>query len=196
MKLWEGGFSKISCETLLPVKLSPNHLLLKLSAPFLCSLMASHPHHLTSRCCAVLANNTSPLPRRPSTSVFSVLVPITTDENTWTEVLISKGTWVLMQPRGGKRKRDGSVYKWAWKGRAVDFRIPQGKTTVKEVLVQHVYMHHQIVMAPGYGTGLPTHRPNCKFDLISYPSCCLYCFGYYLMNLLYCHCFRPLSLIL
>ena len=158
--------------------------------------MASHPHHLTSRCCAVVANNASPFPRRPSTSVFSILVPIiTTDENTWTEILISKGTWVLMQPRGGKRKRDGCVYKWAWKGRVVEFRIPQGKTTVKEVLVQHVYMHHQILMAPGYETGLPTHRPNCEFDLISYLSCYLYCFGYYLRNLLYCQYDYCMSLL-
>ena len=101
---------------------------------------------------------------------------MTLDGNTWTEVLISKGSWVLMQPRRGKRQHDGSIYKWAWKGRVLEFRIPQGKTTVKEVLVQHVYMHHQLVMAPGYETGLPTHRPNCKSALTSFLSCFSYCF--------------------
>lgn len=164
--------------------------------------MASQPHHLTSRCCAVVANNATSLPRRPSTSVFSILVPITLDGNTWTEVLISKGSWVLMQPRRGKRKHGGSVYKWAWKGRVVEFRIPQGKTTVKEVLVQHVYMHHQVVMAPGYDTGLPPHRPNCKFGLTSCFSCFIivlvitseiYCI---VCEIIVCHCFRHLSLIL
>ena len=107
-RFWEGGFSKNP--------LSPNHnysppsralyilsLLPLLSEPstlflYYHSSMASKSHHLTSRCCAMVANNAIGLPRRPLTSVFSILVPITLDGNTWKEVFISKGSWVLMQP--------------------------------------------------------------------------------------------------
>ena len=41
-----------------------------------------------------------------------------------------------------------------------DFKIEVGKTTVKEVLIQHVYMHNELVLDTK--RGLPTHRPNCK----------------------------------
>ena len=129
------------------------------------------PHHIysTSRCCAVVKNNTTPLPHRPSTTIFSIVIPISLDGHTWTEVLISKGSWVLMQPRRGKRTHNGNAFKWAWKGRVLEFRVPRGKTTVKEVLVQHVYMHNQLVIVAGNETGLPTNRPNCKLEYLLTP---------------------------
>lgn len=43
-----------------------------------------------------------------------------------------------------------------------EFKIEVGKTTIKEVLIQHVYMHNELVLDSESVTGLPTHRPNCK----------------------------------
>ena len=79
----------------------------------------------------------------------------------WTEIHITKGSWVLMQPpRRRKHNTSKNLFRSAWKGRVKDFKIEVGKTTIKEVLIQHVYMHNELVLDSE--SSLPTHIPNCK----------------------------------
>ena len=67
-----------------------------------------------------------------------------------------------MQPRRRKQTTSKNLFRAAWKGRVKDFKIQVGKTTIKEVLVQHVYMHNELVVDSVGAMGLPTHRTNCK----------------------------------
>lgn len=123
--------------------------------------MATSTRFTNSRCSPHICNTAESRPRRPRTSVFSILIPNSINkDNMWTEIHITKGSWVLMQPRRRKHNTNKNIFRSAWKGRVKDFKIEVGKTTVKEVLIQHVYMHNELVLDTE--SGLPTHRPNCK----------------------------------
>ena len=103
------------------------------------------------------------LPRRPVSSISSVENSSTIKtEGTWERFSVSKGAWVLMQPRKRKRPQTKNIFLASWKGRVRDFKITKGKISVKEVLIQHVYMHKELVLRD-YPKDLPQHRPNCIF---------------------------------
>ena len=106
-------------------------------------------------------------PRRPRSSIHSLLVANKVNtQNQWNQLKISKGSWVLMQPRRRKLATNKSIYTLAWKGKIKDFKIEVGKTTIMEVLVQHVYMHKELVLSRGELPSLPSHRSNCKCSFV------------------------------
>ena len=82
----------------------------------------------------------------------------------WKRLAMGKGVWVLMQLRRKKmRQRQQSTITFlaSWKGRVKDFRVKEGTKYIKEILVQHVYMHRELVLQE-YPASLPHCRPNCK----------------------------------
>ena len=84
--------------------------------------------------------------RKPSAQVESIIINNTLDENNqWIPQTIVKGSWVLLQARQGKR-RSKNEFLSSWKGRVKDFRLAENKKTVKEVLIQHVYMHKELCL--------------------------------------------------
>ena len=107
------------------------------------------------------SSSSSQRPRRPPSSIEAITVSNTLDEdNNWTKLTISKGSWILLQTR--KRKiLFPNVFLDHWKARVKDFWLQGTQKTIREVLVQHVYMHKEL----SFGTwpeGLPQRRPNCK----------------------------------
>ena len=78
---------------------------------------------------------------------------------------VGKGAWVLMQPKRSKKRskkqQSTSAFLTSWKGRVKGFRVKEGRRYVKEILVQHVYMHRELQLRE-YPAYLPHHRPNCK----------------------------------
>ena len=129
--------------------------------------MASSMQFKNRRCCPTTdtISESTLRPRRPKTSVFSIIIPNTINEdNKWIEIQITKGSWVLMQPRRHKHNNKRNLFKSAWKGCVKDFKIEVGRTTIKKVLVQHVYMHNERVLDREDSKGLLTHKPNCKSD--------------------------------
>ena len=81
---------------------------------------------------------------------------------------VEKGAWVLMQPKSIKKKsknqQSTSTFMASWKGRVKDFRVKEGRRCIKEILVQHVYMHRDLVLWKSPAS-LPHHTPNCKHML-------------------------------
>ena len=104
--------------------------------------------------------------KRARSSISSVVLYNTKDENEdWIPQVYRKYSWVTMQPgsRGqyrvkGKASEDLTKH---WKGRILDFKMALGGKTVKEVLIQHVFMQKEINMGPD--VGLPRYRPHCKY---------------------------------
>lgn len=99
--------------------------------------------------------------RRPSSQIEAIIVANTLDEQSqWIPLTISKGSWVLLQTR--KRKKTSfNEFLDHWKARVKDFSLMGTQKTIKEVLVQHVYMHKELSLSER-PEGLPLHRPNCK----------------------------------
>lgn len=112
--------------------------------------------------------------KRARSSISSVVLYNIKDENEeWIPQVYRKYSWVTMQPgnRGqyrvkGKASEDLAKH---WKGRILDFKMAPGGKTVKEVLIQHVFMQKEINVGPL--EGLPRHRPHCKC-LCSVFQCC------------------------
>ena len=100
-------------------------------------------------------------PRRPSTAVKSVELfnSFDMDHGRWLSTTVTVGTWVLLQTR--RRKRTGNEFVNSYKGRVKDFRMSQTGKTVKEVLIEHAYMHSELRLRDS-PSGFPTHRPNCE----------------------------------
>lgn len=100
-------------------------------------------------------------PRRPSAEMESITVSNTLDEdNKWTPLTITKGSWILLQTR--KRKpQHSNEFLDHWKARVKDFSLQGTQKTIREVLVQHVYMHKELSL-PTWPEGIPMRRPNCK----------------------------------
>jgi len=103
------------------------------------------------------SNSTSPsdyvdesLPRlrRPRSEIHTVIISNTVNaRNHWIQLQLARGSWVLLQPRGRKHSSSKNIFLKAWKARIKDFKIETGKKIIKEVLVQHVYMHKEIVLS-------------------------------------------------
>ena len=101
-------------------------------------------------------------PRKPSAQIESIIINNTLDEmDQWIPQTIVKGSWVLLQSRRRKR-RSKNEFLNSWKGRVKDFKLAENKKSVKEVLIQHVYMHREIQVHE-WPEHLPLHRSNCKF---------------------------------
>lgn len=68
-----------------------------------------------------------------------------------------------MEPRRRKQAGSSNAYRASWKGRILDFRTIDGKKTIKEVLVQHVWSHTDIVKHGGDVSSIKNPRCNCKY---------------------------------
>lgn len=100
-------------------------------------------------------------PRRPSSQIDSITVTNVLDEdNKWTPLTITKGSWILLQTRKRKAKH-ANEFLDQWKARVKDFSLSGTQKTIREVLVQHVYMHKELSLCT-WPEGLPKRRPNCK----------------------------------
>lgn len=100
--------------------------------------------------------------RRPSSSISCIETSNRiTEAGTWERLVISRGDWVLMQPNRRRKRKYSNIFLESWKGRVKDFQVAEGKKSIKEVLVQHVYMHRELVVEQ-YPPYLPKNRPNCK----------------------------------
>ena len=92
--------------------------------------------------------------KKPPASIESITINNTLDEqNQWIPLTIVRGSWVLLQARIMKR-RSKNEFLSSWKGRVKDFRLAKNKKTVKKVLVQHVYMHRELLLVEW-----PEHLP-------------------------------------
>ena len=120
------------------------------------------------------------LPRRPIKQISSIEVSnIVTANASWKMFEVGKGAWVLMQPKRSKKRskkqQSTSAFLTSWKGRVKGFRVKEGRRCVKEILVQHVYMHRELQLRE-YPAYLPHHKPNCKhmiqLKLFSRHNCC------------------------
>ena len=101
-------------------------------------------------------------PRRPPALIESITIAnILDEENQWMPLTIVKGSWILLQSTKRKR-RSSNEFLASWKGRVKDFKLKENNKVVKEVLVQHVYMHKELTLTE-WPQNLPIHRPNCKF---------------------------------
>ena len=100
--------------------------------------------------------------RKPSAYVESITTYNTMDDmNQWIPLTIVRGSWVLMQAQR-KKRRSSNEFLNSWKGRVKDFKLANNQKIVKEVLIQHVYMHQELRLDER-PQNLPLHRPNCKF---------------------------------
>ena len=101
-------------------------------------------------------------PQRPSSSIEAITISNTLDEdNKWTTLTLKKGSWILLQTQ--KRKRASpNEFLDNWKARVKDFRLLGTQKVVREVLVQHVYMHKELSFAT-WPEELPLCRPNCEY---------------------------------
>lgn len=100
--------------------------------------------------------------RRPSSSISCIETSNRiTEAGTWERLVISRGDWVLMQPNRRRKRKYSNIFLESWKGRVKAFRVAEGKKIIKEVLVQHVYMHRELVVEQ-YPPYLQKNRPNCK----------------------------------
>ena len=99
--------------------------------------------------------------QKPSAYVKSITIYNTMDErNQWIPLTIVGGSWVLMQARRRKR-RSTNKFLNSWKGRVKNFKLGENRKTVKEVLIQHVYMHRELKLEER-PQNLALHRPNCE----------------------------------
>ena len=106
--------------------------------------------------------NITHLPRRPRSSISAIEIANTsTTEGHWQTLSVSKGSWVLMQPDRRRKRRSGNNFLTSWKGRVLDLRTKDGKKMKMEILVQHVYMHRELVLLDE-PDNFPHYRPNCK----------------------------------
>lgn len=102
--------------------------------------------------------------RRPSNSVHSILLPTFDDStNEWKSLQISKGTWVLLQPRRRKSTKSNNPFRAAWKARILDFKHANGRKIINEVLVQHVFSHKDVIAHGGDVTRVKNPRCNCEY---------------------------------
>ena len=100
--------------------------------------------------------------RKPSAQIESIIINNTLDEmDQWIPQTIVKGSWVLLQARRQKCRSKNEFFS-SWKGRVKDFRLAENKKAVKEVLIQHVFMHKEVQLIE-WPEHLPLYRPNCKF---------------------------------
>ena len=66
------------------------------------------------------------------------------EENKWTPLTLTKGSWILLQTRKRKKPQFANEFLDHWKARVKDFRLLGTQKTIREVLVQHVYMHREL----------------------------------------------------
>ena len=100
--------------------------------------------------------------KRPSTSVEAIITYDTNNKDeSWIPLTIHKGMWILMQQSKRIKSSTTNPYLAGWKGIIRDFRFGDNRKTVKEVLVQHVYMHKELFFDTESSI-LPLYRPNCK----------------------------------
>ncbi len=102
--------------------------------------------------------------RRPSSFIDSIVTFNSyNDQNQWNPLSISKGSWIIMQQsKRRKKSTTNNQFLSCWKGRVKDFRATSSGKVVKEILVQHVFMHKELHLQQGV-YNLHLHRPNCKF---------------------------------
>ena len=99
--------------------------------------------------------------RRRHTFVHSIVVANTVNEkNQWIQLQLTRGAWVLMQPRRRKHSKSKSIFISAWKGKIKDFKMETGKSSIKEVLIQHVYMHKELAISKEEQSNFPTHQTS------------------------------------
>ena len=122
--------------------------------------------------------------KRPRTSIEAIVTYNTTDQNgQWIPITIHKGTWILMQQNKRIKSSTKNSFLTGWKGIVKDFSFGDNKKSIKEVLVQHVYMHNDLHI-DSESSVLPLHRPNCKtlylnpLTLICKHVVQIYCYKY------------------
>lgn len=89
--------------------------------------------------------------RRPRSAINSVTVCNERDsEGLWIPCTYRKFQWVVMHPssKGAfrKRKKSNMDYRNFWKGRILEFKVSKGGQSISEVLIQHVYMHNEVMV--------------------------------------------------
>ena len=100
--------------------------------------------------------------KRPSASIESIATYNTFDkENCWIPTNVERGSWIIMQHARRKTQTTKNQFISCWKSRVKDFRLGTNKKAIKEVLVQHVYMHKELHIDPT-SFDLPLYRPKCK----------------------------------
>ncbi|KAI5081111.1 hypothetical protein GOP47_0004294, partial [Adiantum capillus-veneris] len=68
-------------------------------------------------------------------------------------------------PRRRKSSKATNIFHFSWKARVLDFKVEVGKKTVKQVFVQHVFTHSDVI-ANGGDVSM-VHNPRCNYV---YPS--------------------------
>ena len=110
-----------------------------------------------------LAMESSVRSKRPSANIYSITTyNRSMDKNNWLQQSIQKGCWVLMQERRRRKMQVQNKFLRGWKGIVKDFRFGTNKKTIKEILVQHAFMHKELCIDIS-SSKLPRHRPNCEF---------------------------------
>lgn len=51
-----------------------------------------------------------------------------------------------MQPNKRRKKQSTNRFLASWKGRVKDFKVKEGTKCIKEILIQHFYMHQELVL--------------------------------------------------
>lgn len=103
--------------------------------------------------------------RRPPSYIRSVTIfnNFNIDTQQWIPTILPLNSWVMLQKRKRQRQSGNhNDYKNSFKGRVIDFKVVG--TCVKEVRIQHAYMHSEIKLRT-WPKGIPLHRPNCKIFL-------------------------------
>ena len=101
-------------------------------------------------------------PLKLASSIEAITISNTLDEdNKQNPITLRKGSWTLLQIE--KRKiLFPSEFLDHWKARVKDFSLLGTQKIVREVLVQHMYMHKKLSFAT-WLKGLPLRRLNCEY---------------------------------
>ena len=106
--------------------------------------------------------------KRPSANIQSIATyHRSSDKLNWLQHNIQKGSWILMQERRRRKLQVQNKFLKGWKGIVKDFRFGANKKTIKEILVQHAFMHKELYIDIS-SSKLPRHRPNCECFLFFY----------------------------
>ena len=107
--------------------------------------------------------SSSHTPLKLASSIQAITVSNTLDEdNKWTPMTLTKGSWILLQTRKRKILFLSEFLDHWWKSRVKGFSLLGTQKIVREVLVQHVYMHKELSFAT-CPKGLPLCRLNCEY---------------------------------
>ena len=117
--------------------------------------------------------------KRPFSNIQSIALynRSTDDTNNLLQHNIQKGSWILMQERRRKKLQAQNKFLRGWKGIVKDFRYGTNKRVIKEVLVQHVFMHKELSIDIT-SSKLPRHIPivsiyfksiqDLRFELLTF----------------------------